>query len=176
MPPPMTDNRVVGDALFCQRCGGATESRAVEGKPRPVCVACGFVTYLDPKLAVAVLIERDGMLLLGRRGPNTASPGGWSFPAGFVERGEQVEDAAVREVREEAGLAVTLGPLLGLHSAAGQPVVLAVYVAERAEGEPSPDDDLTELGWFAPDDLPQLAFPHDLEIVAAWQARRRGGG
>ena len=168
----MADNRLTSDAVYCQRCGGATEPRDVEGRDRPVCRACGFVTYLDPKLAVAVLIEREGRLLLGRRGPTTARPGGWSFPAGFVERGERVEDAAVREVREEAGLAVTLGPLLTLRSAAGEPVVLAVFVAASVAGNPAADDDLTELGWFAPDALPDLAFPHDREIVAAWLARR----
>ncbi|HET7095609.1 MAG TPA: NUDIX hydrolase, partial [Thermomicrobiales bacterium] len=81
-------------ALHCQRCGAATEERFVEGKPRPVCPACGQVVYFDPKLAVAVVIEREGRLLLGRRGPTTTQAGRWSFPAGFVERGERVEDAA----------------------------------------------------------------------------------
>jgi 8-oxo-dGTP diphosphatase len=158
--------------LYCQRCGAATEERPVEGRPRPVCPNCGQVVYLDPKLAVAVVIERDDKLLLGRRGPTTAQAGRWSFPAGFVERGERVEDAARREAVEETGLRVTLGPLLGLYSEAGETVVLAVFLAAENAGEPSADDDLTELAWFAPDALPDLAFPHDVEILADWRARR----
>lgn len=155
--------------LYCQRCGGTTEERETDGRARPVCVACGQVTYLDPKLAVAVVIARDGKLLLGLRGGHTASPGKWSFPAGFVERGERVEDAAVRETCEEVGLDVALGPLLGLYSRPGETVVLAVYLAAAAAGEPVAADDLDAVAWFSPDALPDLAFPHDAHIIDAWR-------
>jgi 8-oxo-dGTP diphosphatase len=158
--------------VYCQLCGSPTEERLVEDRTRPVCVDCGAVTYLDPKLAVAVVIERDGKLLFGRRGPGTRAPGKWSFPAGFVERGERVEDAAVREVREEVALDVELGPLLGLYSATGETVVLAVYLAAATSGTATARDDLVEIGWFAPEALPDLAFPHDERIVDAWRANR----
>jgi ADP-ribose pyrophosphatase YjhB (NUDIX family) len=158
--------------LYCQQCGNPTEEREIEGRARPVCVACGAVTYLDPKLAVAVVIEREGKLLFGRRGPGTREAGKWSFPAGFVERGERVEDAAIREAREEAGLDITLGPLLGLFSATGETVVLAVYLAHAPAGEPAAQDDLTTVGWFAPDALPELAFPHDRQIIELWRRIR----
>jgi mutator protein MutT len=160
--------------LFCQTCGGKTAEHLIEGRNRPVCTACGAVTYLDPKLAVAVVIDCDGKILLGRRGRHTASPGTWSFPAGFVERGERVEDAAIREVTEEVGLSVQLGPLLGLYSSTGQTVVLAVYLAAGFAGEPTAGDDLDEIGWFPPDALPELAFPHDTRIVESWQQFQTG--
>ena len=159
---------------FCQRCGQATVEREVDGRTRPVCVGCGAVTYLDPKLAVAVVIERGGRVLLGRRGEGTREPGKWSFPAGFVERGERVEDAARREVREEVGLEVELGPLLGLYSRAGETVVLAVYVAATATGDAVANDDLTAVGWFDLRALPELAFPHDTGIIADWRVWRHG--
>jgi ADP-ribose pyrophosphatase YjhB (NUDIX family) len=158
--------------IYCQRCGGETTEQLVDGRYRPVCAVCGAVTYLDPKLAVAVVIERDGKLLLGRRGPGTAEAGKWSFPAGFVERGERVEAAAIREVREEVGLTVTLGPLLGLYSETGATVVLAVFPATGVAGDPVAGDDVESLGWFSPSALPPLAFSHDEHIVATWQARR----
>lgn len=165
------------DPPFCQRCGAPTEEREVGGRRRPVCLACGAVTYLDPKLAVAVVIERGGSVLLGRRGEGTRAAGRWSFPAGFVERGEPVEAAAVREVREEVGLAITLGPLVGLYSAVGETVVLAVYAAVGSAGEPVAGDDLVEVGWFVPDALPDLAFPHDRRILADWLGLgQRDGG
>jgi len=155
--------------VFCQRCGGTTSEQERDGRLRPVCTACGTVTYLDPKLAVAVIIERDDRILLGKRADWTRSPGTWSFPAGFVERGEVVETAAIREVREEVGLAVTVGPVLGVLSEPGEPVVLLPYPALTATGVPVPGDDLVELGWFAPDALPTLAFDHDTHIIQLWR-------
>ena len=154
--------------MFCQRCGGATVDQLVDGRDRPVCRACGTVTYLDPKLAAAVLIVRDGQVLLGRRGPGASAAGRWSFPAGFVERGEPVEAAAIRETREEVGLTVSLGPLLGLYSAAGETVVLAVYTANDSTGDPVAADDLDAVGWFPLTALPELAFPHDARILTDW--------
>jgi 8-oxo-dGTP diphosphatase len=164
---------------YCASCGSPTEERAVEGCTRPVCTVCGEVVYLDPKLAVAVLIARDGRILLGKRGPGAREPGKWSFPAGFVERGERVEQAAVREAREETGLDIVVGELIGLYSSDGETVVLAVYEATSAVGEPRAGDDLTEVQWFSVSKLPELAFPRDQRIMDAWlsaqeMARRRG--
>jgi mutator protein MutT len=153
------------DVLYCQQCGGVTGERSIDGRMRPVCQSCGSVTYLDPKLAVAVVVQRDGKVLLGRRGEHARAAGKWSFPAGFVERGEVVEEAAVREVREETGFQVELGPLVGLISSPGETVVLAVYTGSIVSGSERAADDLTELGWFAPDCLPELAFPHDVNIL-----------
>ncbi|MGH2551693.1 MAG: NUDIX domain-containing protein [Thermomicrobiales bacterium] len=156
--------------IYCQRCGGGTELRPVEDRSRPVCTNCGTVTYFDPKLAVAVVLERDGKILLGQRGQNTRAPGKWSFPAGFVERGEQVEAAAIRETREETGVIAELGPLIGLFSRDGEAVVLAVYAANNFAGEPVASDDLDAVGWFELDALPELAFDHDPAIVRAWKS------
>jgi ADP-ribose pyrophosphatase YjhB (NUDIX family) len=152
----------------CAACGSLTEERDVEGRVRPVCTACGQIAYLDPKLAVAILIARDGRLLLGKRGPGTREPGKWSFPAGFVERGEPVERAAAREAREETGLDVVVGDLVGLYSSEGETVVLAVYEASSAVGEPRAGDDLLQVGWFAFSHLPELAFPRDQRILDEW--------
>lgn len=166
---PMTDH------VHCSSCGAGTEERFIEGRLRPVCSACGRIAYLDPKLAVAIVIERGGKVLLGRRGPGAREPGKWSFPAGFVERGERVECAAVREAREETGLDVTIGPLVGLYSSDGEPVVLAVYAATAAVGVQTAADDLTELDWFSFDRLPELAFPRDKSILDAWAAAQDRG-
>jgi ADP-ribose pyrophosphatase YjhB (NUDIX family) len=155
--------------VFCQRCGGTTEDREIDGRLRPVCTSCNSVTWLDPKLAVAVIIERDDRILLGKRADWTRSPGKWSFPSGFVERGEVVEKAAIREVQEETGMTIEVGPVLGALSETGDPVVLLLYTAISATGEPAPGDDLTELAWFSPAGLPELAFDHDPLIVRIWQ-------
>lgn len=159
--------------MHCQRCGNQTRTEERDGKARPVCPVCGFVVYLDPKLAVAVLIQREGRLLLGKRGEGTREPGKWSFPAGFVERGEQVEHAAAREAWEETGLSVQIGRLIGVFSSPGETVVLVVYEA-TGDGVPVAADDLVEIGWFDPNALPELAFEHDIEIVERWRALGAG--
>src|SRR5215218_7669244 len=163
--------------IFCAACGSPTEERIVEGSSRPICTTCGQVVYLDPKLAVAVLIARNGRILLGKRGPGAREPGKWSFPAGFVERGER---AAAREAREETGLDIVVGDLIGLYSSDGETVVLAVYEATSAVGEPRAGDDLTEVEWFSLSELPELAFPRDRRIMDAWlttrMTRSQGGG
>jgi 8-oxo-dGTP diphosphatase len=159
---------------YCAACGSLTEERPVEGSIRPVCTGCGQVVYLDPKLAVAVLIARDGRILLGKRGPGAREPGKWSFPAGFVERGETVERAAAREAREETGLDVVVGDLVGLYSSDGETVVLAVFEATSAVGVPCAGDDLTEVGWFSTSELPELAFPRDRRIMDEWVSARHG--
>ena len=161
---------------YCAQCGHELAERLVAGKVRPACPACGLAVFADPKLAVAALIEVDGRMLMGRRSRHSASPGMWSFPAGYVDRGEKVEDALVREVREETGLAVRIEALLGLYSATGNPVALAVYVATPVGGALAPDDDLVGLACFPFDAPPEPAFPHDSQIIADWLAWRQRRG
>lgn len=157
---------------FCPECATVLEQREVDGRVRSACPDCRFVHFEDPKLAVALLIENQGRLLLGRRGERSQAAGQWSFPAGFVERGEVVEAAARREAREETGLDVRVGALIGLYSEPGAPVVLAVYAATIAGGVMAAADDLVELAYFAPTDLPPPAFTHDARIVADWRLWR----
>ncbi len=80
--------------------------------------------------------------------------------------------AVTREAREETGLDVVVGDLVGLFSSDGETVVLAVYEATAAVGEPCAGDDLTEVGWFATSELPELAFPRDRRILEAWLSAR----
>lgn len=158
-------------AVFCQRCGARTALAERDGRQRPVCTACGAVTWYDPRLAVAVILMRDGRVLLGLRADGTREAGRWSLPAGFVERGEVVEQAAAREVLEETGVEATIGPLLDVLSYEDEPVVLLVFEATEFWGQPRAGDDLDQIGWFSATDLPPLAFEHDREIITAYLAR-----
>ena len=69
---------------FCIRCGHTLEMRQAFGRLRPVCPTCGRIHFIDPKVAVGVVIEREGKILLIRRA-NPPEQGKWSFPAGFVD-------------------------------------------------------------------------------------------
>lgn len=126
--------------------------------------------YRDPKVAVAVIIARDGEILLQQRAMEPRK-GLWTFPSGYVDRGEQVERAAEREVREELGLTVRLTHLLGVYSESGNPVVLIVYTGECDAAEPTVQaEEVSAIGYFAPDDPPLLAFDHDPAIISDWLA------
>jgi ADP-ribose pyrophosphatase YjhB (NUDIX family) len=161
---------------YCFQCGTALVSRRQEDRERPTCPACGFIHYLDPKVAVAVILGDEDGVLLGRR---CIDPGAglWSFPAGYVNRGEVLEEAATREVLEELGLAVRLTGLVGVYSERGAPVVLVVYAGEVEAGEPTPDGhEVSEVRRFALDALPEgMAFPHDRRVLADWKLARQAG-
>jgi 8-oxo-dGTP diphosphatase len=157
---------------YCATCGAGLTERHVHGRVRPFCAACGRPVFLDPKLAVAVLVTIGGRLLLQRRAIEPAL-GRWTFPSGFVDRGEVVEAAAAREVREEVNLAVRIDWLVGLYSRAGEPVVLAAYAATALADAFAPGDEVDDVQLFDLDALPPLAFPHDARIIADFRA---GGG
>jgi 8-oxo-dGTP diphosphatase len=134
------------------------------------------VEYRDPKVAVAVIIADARGILLQQRAMEPRK-GLWTFPSGYVDRGEQVERAAEREVREELGLDVTLTHLLGVYSEPGNPVVLIVYtgdVASVAEVTIQASE-ISAIAYFQPEHLPPMAFDHDGMIVADWQAFVRDG-
>ncbi|HEY7908521.1 MAG TPA: NUDIX hydrolase [Thermomicrobiales bacterium] len=139
-------------------------------------MSAGAPVYLDPKLAAAVIIADERGILLQQRAMEPRR-GLWTFPSGYVDRGEQVERAAEREVREELGLPVRLTHLLGVYSEPGNPVVLVVYTGEvRGDATPTiQEEEISAVGYFRPDDLPPLAFAHDTAIIADWQAFVRDG-
>ncbi|MGI9148163.1 MAG: NUDIX hydrolase [Chloroflexota bacterium] len=155
---------------YCLVCGTPLQACHHEDRDRPTCPACGFIHYLDPKVAVAVILGDEQGVLLGRR---CIAPGAglWSFPAGYVNRGEVLEEAAAREVLEEFGVGVRLTGLVGVYSERGQPVMLVVYAATVQAGRPRPDGhEVSEVRNFALDELPEdLAFPHDRQVLADWK-------
>jgi 8-oxo-dGTP diphosphatase len=152
------------------------EARYQEDRERPTCPSCGFIHYLDPKVAVAVVLGDESGVILGKRRIDPGS-GLWSFPAGYVNRGEVVEDAAVREVFEEIGVSVRLIGLVGVYSERNTPVILVVYAGEIISGVPVPDGrEVSEVRRFALDRLPDgLAFKHDRRVLADWKRARQTG-
>lgn len=149
------------DYRFCPRCAGALEPRRLkEGEPeRLVCAGCGFVFYLDPKVAACAICMIDGGIVLLRRAIEP-SLGKWVFPGGFVDRGETVGGAAIRETLEEVNLRVSLTGILDAYSHAGSHVVVIVYAAEVVGGELAACDECLEVRTFAPEEIPwdDLAF------------------
>lgn len=152
---------------YCSSCATALEVRESNGALRPVCPSCGRVVYYDPKVAAVTIIGRAGKALLVRRA-NQPGYGLWSIPGGYVDRGEVVEEAAVREVREETGLVVEIGGLLGLYSEAGRPVIVAAFSGIERGGKLEAGPEALDVGFFGLDDLPEMAFPGDWRILQGW--------
>ncbi len=117
------------------------------------------------------MVEIDSRLLLVRRAIQPAY-GKWSFPSGYVNRGEQVERAVEREVFEETGLEVETDWLVGIYSEPDKTVVLAVYSATVTGGELIAGEATLETDTFPYDGLPDLAFPDDSRIVQDWLTGR----
>lgn len=143
---------------FCTLCAAPLVSRPTgNGREVPACPACGTIHWRDPKLAAGCLVIEKGRVLLARRAIEPGY-GLWVFPGGHVDRGETVEDAAIRETREECGILVELEDLVGLFSFTGRPVVVAVFRARLVPGSPRPvaADETLEIGWFDADGVESL--------------------
>jgi ADP-ribose pyrophosphatase YjhB (NUDIX family) len=130
------------------------------------------VFFLDPKVAVGTIVSLDGRLVLLRRSIEPAY-GKWVFPGGFVDRGERVEDAAVRETREESHLEVRLTGLLNIYSYADHPVIIIVYTADVIGGVPAAGDETLEAALFERSAIPwmDLAFPSTAEALRDYLAK-----
>lgn len=156
---------------FCPVCGSPLEPRVLKitEPKRLVCTntACGFVFYLDPKIAVGTIIRAaSGKIVLVKRAIEPGY-GKWVFPGGYVDRGEEITLAAVREAREEAGLDVRLDHLVNIYSYAGRAPVIIVYAATMLSGELAVDDEGLEAREFDLDEIPwdDLAFRSTREAL-----------
>jgi ADP-ribose pyrophosphatase YjhB (NUDIX family) len=139
------------------------------------CPACGERYWANSVPGVQVVLERDGLVLLGRRRDDPGA-GRWDLPGGFLHEGEGPLDGLRREVREETGLEVEQLEFLGSWNEPywNRTVLCLTWLGRAAGGEERPGDDLVELAWFSPDDRPrdgELAFATFEEILTLWSAR-----
>jgi 8-oxo-dGTP diphosphatase len=173
---------------FCPSCGSALEHRRLKASEpeRPVCPACRHVVYLDPKVAVGTIIRvartadesRDPahaeQLVLVRRAIEPGY-GLWVFPGGYVDQGEEITAAAIREAREESGLDIRIDDLLNVYSYGGHSPIIVVYTATAAGGELCADDECLEARLFRRDEIPwdALAFRSTSEALREYFQLRR---
>jgi ADP-ribose pyrophosphatase YjhB (NUDIX family) len=154
---------------FCPACSGSLLRRTLKsGDPeRLVCERCGFVFYMDPKVAVGTVIRTsDERIVLVRRAIEPGY-GLWVFPGGYVDRGEQLVDAALREVREESGLEIRIERLVNVYSYVGTTPIIIVYAGTMTGGELCTDDECLEARLFAREEIPwdALAFRSTREAL-----------
>ena len=157
---------------FCPVCGRPLEPRVlkVTEPKRLVCTsaACGFVFYLDPKIAVGTIIGvNDGRQIVLVRRAIEPGYGKWVFPGGYVDRGEEITSAAIREAREESGLDVRIDSLVNIYSYGGRSPIIIVYAATALGGELCADEECLEASLFRSDEIPwsTLAFRSTTEAL-----------
>jgi ADP-ribose pyrophosphatase YjhB (NUDIX family) len=158
---------------FCPVCGEAID----KVEDRAECRACGYVGYANSAPgSEAVCFDARGRVLLGRRAFDPGR-GLWDLPGGFLHEDEHPLDGLRREIREETALEIEPVEFLGfwLEPYDGRIVLCLAWTAD-VTGEPKAGDDLVELRWFDPDDLPsssELAFSHYPAVLSAALKRRQ---
>jgi ADP-ribose pyrophosphatase YjhB (NUDIX family) len=154
---------------FCAACGARLQTQLVADRPREVCPDCGAVTYRNPlPVAAAVLLNdrREALLVLRKHEPHA---GTWCLPGGFAELGETIDQAALRELREETGVEARVLRLLTASSLASGfygDLLFICFEVERTGGEEAPGDDAAGLGWYPLAALPPLAFDAHTQALA----------
>jgi ADP-ribose pyrophosphatase YjhB (NUDIX family) len=152
---------------FCPICSEAI----AKVEDRVECGACGYVAYANAVPgAEAVCFDEEGRVLLGRRAFDPGQ-GLWDLPGGFLHEDEHPLDGLRREVREETGLEIEPQEFLGhwLEPYDGR-IVLSLAWTARTSGEARAADDLVEVRWFKPHELPppaELAFMHYPAVLSA---------
>jgi len=146
---------------FCSNCGAAVVKRVPPGDTlaRWVCDACGEIHYQNPKVVAGTVPEHEGRLLLCRRAIEPRY-GYWTLPAGFMENGETVMQAALRETLEEAGAYVDVGAPFSMISVPYVNQVHVFYLARLRSLEFKPGEETLEVAMFAEAEIPwsQIAF------------------
>jgi ADP-ribose pyrophosphatase YjhB (NUDIX family) len=162
------------DWVACPLCRTILERE----RQRVHCPACGFVAYANPEpTSGAVCLDGEGRILLARRAAEVFH-GYWDLPGGFVEEDEHPLDTIRRELREETGLEVEPLEFLGVwmdrysEDESGPSTLNLYWTARVVSGAPEPADDVSELRWFAPVELPpasELAFRNVAEVLARFR-------
>ncbi len=153
---------------FCNFCGKELITDMLEGRDRLVCDSCKEIHYENPlPVAAVVLVNRDREILLVRRAKEP-SKDMWCFPIGFAEMGESIEDAALRELQEEAGVEGKIIQLVDVCSEINAyygELLIVTFEAEKIGGQEMAGDDALDCRYFPIKNLPKLAFPSQEGVV-----------
>ena len=163
---------------FCSTCGAAVASKIPDGDhlPRFVCTACGEIHYQNPRIIAGCVIEHERRILLCRRAIEPRL-GFWTAPAGFMENGESVQQAAAREAMEEALASVRIGSLLAIVNVVKAHQVHIMFRATLTQPSVGVGPESLETQFFAEEDIPwaDVAFLSVEHALRSYLDDRRAG-
>lgn len=155
---------------YCPVCGEHLVERKVGDRTRLTCPTCGYIHFVNPVPGVGLIIEYQDKIVLIRRGGKVHS-GRWALPSGYIEADESVEEAAVREGREETGLELELIEVFGVYSFPEGPPASGIIIFFRARpigGALEAGDDAKEVALFSPSELPPIPFRTHRQAMSRW--------
>ncbi|HOJ32519.1 MAG TPA: NUDIX domain-containing protein [Candidatus Hydrogenedentes bacterium] len=157
---------------YCPQCGNLLKMCFDGENQRPFCETCVRFYYFNPVPATCCFVLKGDELLLVQRAIEPCR-GQWTLPGGFMELGETAEEGALRELYEETNIVGRRLRLVGTNTQnskySGTVIILAYYV-EEWDGIPRPHSDALQLGFFAPNERPPLAFQAHRELLAAFDS------
>lgn len=163
---------------FCSACGAAVESRIPDGDhlPRFVCTVCKVVHYENPRIIAGCVPEWQGRILLCKRAIEPRR-GFWTIPAGFMENGEAVQDAAARESMEEALARVEIGSLLAIVNVLRAHQVHMMFRARLLDTDFGVGPESLDVALYEASEIPwgDIAFPSVEFALRCYLEDRRAG-
>lgn len=163
---------------FCSQCGAPVTLRVPPGDTleRHVCNACHVIHYQNPRMVVGCIVEWDDRVLLCRRAIEPRH-GLWTVPAGYLEKGETVEQGAERETLEEANARVEIGPLYAVYNIPHIGQVYMLFRARLLDASVHPGAETLEVGLYTETEIPwdQLAFATVRNTLQHYFSDRRRG-
>lgn len=147
--------------VFCIYCGDRLEEKFLEGKIRQVCSGCRQIAYENPLPVVSIMVANDHREILLVKREREPSKNMWCFPIGFAESGESIQEAALRELKEEAGIDGRIVQIIDVGSeenAMYGELLIVTFEAEKTGGIETAGDDACDVGYFPATNLPRLAF------------------
>ncbi|MDO9559598.1 MAG: NUDIX hydrolase [Syntrophales bacterium] len=161
-----------GSRRFCHFCGGPVSLKIEDGIQRDFCPVCNLFFYMNPLPVVSTIVALDRRILLVKRG-NRPYKGQWCLPSGFAETGESIQDAALRELAEEAGIDGRILSLVDVHSFKSRfygDLIFITFEVEQTGGHLQSGSDTVKARYFHINEIPRLAFPSNRRAMQYYVA------